>query len=54
MGVSNDERCDEMSVRNGHLAIAFRANVAVTNGRVTPRIVEMALVEPVNANRFFL
>ena len=30
-----------MSVRNGQLAIASHANVAVTNGRFTPLIVEM-------------
>ena len=33
-----------MSVRNGQLAIASHANVAVTSGRFTPLIVEMPIV----------
>ena len=36
----HDKRC-EMSVRIGQLAIAFHANVAVTNGRFTPLPVKM-------------
>ena len=31
----------KMFVRNGHLAIAFHANVAVENGRSTPLVVEI-------------
>ena len=34
-----------MSVRNGHLAIDFHFNVAVTNGRFPPLIVEMPNVK---------
>ena len=39
-GHFHDERC-EMSVRNDQLTIDFHPDVAVTNGRFTPLIVEM-------------